>query len=62
MIDASNASNTIVGLITALICPPAAVIWKQRGITESFWILAFLCLLLWFPGMLYAIWIVGKQD
>ena len=57
----TSASELVLGMMIAIMCQPAAVLWKQQGLTESFWMLAFLCLLLWFPGMLYAVYIVGKQ-
>ncbi|CAN3376974.1 plasma membrane proteolipid 3 [Diutina rugosa] len=55
-------SRTLVGLTLAVFLPPAAVFYHQRSIGSRFWIDIFLCLLAWFPGMLYALYLVLRYQ
>jgi len=49
--------NKILLLIIALLLPPLAA-YLQVGATKHLWINIILCLLLWVPGVLHALWLV----
>ena len=54
-------ADKIVAIILALFLPPLAVYMKEGGLTTPFWLDVLLCILVWFPGMLYALYIVSKD-
>jgi uncharacterized membrane protein YqaE (UPF0057 family) len=51
--------NKLVLILIAIFLPPIAVILK-RGVGKDLLINILLCLLLVFPGMVHALWIVSK--
>ncbi|MES2336725.1 MAG: YqaE/Pmp3 family membrane protein [Pseudomonadota bacterium] len=51
----------IVQIIAAVLLPPLGVFLK-RGIGGPFWISIVLTLIAFFPGMIYALWIVLKGE
>ncbi|XXZ98142.1 plasma membrane proteolipid Pmp3 [Meyerozyma guilliermondii] len=53
-------ADKIVALIIALFLPPLAVFMKE-GATTPLWIDIVLCIFFWFPGILYAIYVVLKD-
>lgn len=54
-------SEKIVAIILAIFLPPLAVFMKEGGLTTNFWIDVLLCILVYFPGMLYALYLVMKD-
>ncbi|ODV78507.1 UPF0057-domain-containing protein [Suhomyces tanzawaensis NRRL Y-17324] len=53
-------SEKIVAVILAIFLPPLAVFMRE-GLTAPFWIDLVLCLFVWFPGILYALYVVLKN-
>jgi uncharacterized membrane protein YqaE (UPF0057 family) len=51
--------NKVVLIILAVLLPPVAVIVK-KGFGKDLLINIILCLLLFFPGMIHAIWVVTR--
>jgi len=51
--------NKLVLILVALFLPPVAVFLK-RGVGQALLINILLCLLLYFPGMVHALWVVSK--
>ena len=49
----------IVRIIIAIFLPPVAV-FTQVGLGKQFWINCLLTLLGWLPGVVHAIWVIGK--
>jgi len=47
----------LVKIILAILLPPLAA-FMQVGLTTKFWINLVLTLLLYFPGMIHALWLV----
>ncbi|GMM35764.1 Pmp3 protein [Saccharomycopsis crataegensis] len=53
-------SNLIIDVLIAIILPPVAVYIKE-GTTSPFWINLILCLFVWFPAILHALYVVFKN-
>ncbi|WP_413702137.1 YqaE/Pmp3 family membrane protein [Psychromonas sp. KJ10-10] len=51
--------NKVVLIILAILLPPVAVFWKS-GFGKDLIINVVLCLILFFPGMIHAIWVSTK--
>jgi uncharacterized membrane protein YqaE (UPF0057 family) len=51
--------NKVVLIILAILLPPVAVYFK-RGFGKDLIINIVLCLVLFFPGMIHAVWISTK--
>ena len=51
--------NKLVLILLAIFLPPVAVALK-RGIGKDLLINIFLCCLVFFPGMVHALWVVSK--
>jgi len=51
--------NKLVLILIAIFLPPVAVILK-RGVGKDLLINILLCLLVFFPGMVHALWIVSQ--
>jgi uncharacterized membrane protein YqaE (UPF0057 family) len=51
--------NKLVMILIAIFLPPVAVA-LIRGLGKDLLINILLCLLLFFPGMVHALWIVSK--
>jgi uncharacterized membrane protein YqaE (UPF0057 family) len=51
--------NKLVMILIAIFLPPVAV-GLTRGLGKDLLINILLCLLLFFPGMVHALWIVSK--
>ena len=51
--------NKLVLILLAIFLPPVAVALK-RGLGKDLLINILLCLLLFFPGMVHALWVVSK--
>lgn len=49
----------LVRILIAIILPPVAV-FTQVGLGKQFWINLLLTLLGWLPGVIHAIWVIGK--
>lgn len=49
--------NKVILLIIALLLPPLAA-YLQVGASKHLWINIILCLLMWVPGVLHALWLV----
>ena len=54
-------SNKLVLILIAIFLPPVAVVLK-RGFGMDLLINILLCLLVFFPGMVHALWVVSKVD
>ena len=50
----------IIRIIAAILLPPLGV-FLQVGIGKAFWINILLTLLGYIPGIIHAIWIIGKK-
>ncbi len=50
----------IIRIIAAILLPPLGV-FLQVGIGKAFWINILLTLLCYVPGIIHAIWIIGKR-
>ncbi|MCX2972798.1 YqaE/Pmp3 family membrane protein [Halieaceae bacterium IMCC8485] len=48
--------NKIIALVVAIFLPPVAV-YLKKGIGSDLVINIVLCLLMWVPGVLHAIWL-----
>lgn len=53
-------SEKIVAIILAIFLPPLAVFMKD-GLGPSFWLNCLLCIFVWFPGILHALYVVLKD-
>ena len=53
--------NKLVLILIAIFLPPVAVVLK-RGFGKDLLINILLCLLVFFPGMVHALWVVSKGD
>ena len=51
---------SIAQVIAAVLLPPLGVFLK-RGIGGAFWISVVLTLIAFFPGMIYALWVVLRR-
>lgn len=51
--------NRLVEILIAIFLPPVAVFLK-RGVGKDLLINILLCLLLFFPGMVHALWVVSN--
>jgi uncharacterized membrane protein YqaE (UPF0057 family) len=51
--------NKVVLIILAVLLPPIAVAIK-KGLGKDLLINIILCLLIFFPGMIHAIWVVTR--
>ena len=51
--------NKLVLILLAIFLPPVAVVLK-RGFGKDLLINILLCLLVFFPGMVHALWVVSK--
>ncbi|WNO08926.1 YqaE/Pmp3 family membrane protein [Teredinibacter sp. KSP-S5-2] len=51
--------NKIVLIVLAILLPPLAVFLKN-GIGKHFLINIILCFLMYFPGIIHAVWLVTK--
>jgi len=51
--------NKLVLIIIAIFLPPIAVLLK-KGVGKDLLINILLCLLIFFPGMIHALWVVAK--
>lgn len=49
----------ILKIIFAIILPPLGV-FLEVGITKHFWINLILTLLGYIPGIIHAVWVIGK--
>lgn len=54
----ANDERTILLVILAILLPPLAVYLYENAITTKFWISLILTLLLWVPGVIYALLVV----
>ena len=52
--------NKLAMILIAIFLPPIAVFMK-RGFGKDLLINILLCLLLFFPGMVHALWVVSKS-
>jgi len=52
------SDNTILLVILAILLPPLAVYLHEGAINTKFWISLVLTLLLWVPGVIYALLVV----
>ncbi len=50
--------RTILLVLLAILLPPAAVYVYEDGITNRFWIALLLSILIWLPGIIYALIVV----
>ena len=55
---AKKKANTLLLIIIAILLPPLAVYLAQNGVKKHFWINLILCIFLWIPGILHALWVV----
>lgn len=51
--------NLIIDIIIALFIPPVAVYIKE-GTSGALWLNLLLCLLIWFPAVIHALYVVFK--
>ncbi|EDK44736.1 YqaE/Pmp3 family membrane protein [Acetobacter pasteurianus] len=51
-------SEKIIAVIASIFLPPLAVLMKTGTLGASFWICCILCIFAWFPGILYALYVV----
>jgi uncharacterized membrane protein YqaE (UPF0057 family) len=51
--------NKLAMILVAIFLPPVAVVLK-RGVGKDLLINILLCLLVFFPGMIHALWVVSK--
>ena len=51
--------NKLVLIILAILLPPLAVFLKS-GIGKDLFINIVLCILMWIPGLVHALWLVTK--
>jgi uncharacterized membrane protein YqaE (UPF0057 family) len=49
----------LVRILIAIFLPPVAV-FTQVGLGKHFWINLLLTLLGWLPGVIHAVWVIGK--
>lgn len=50
----------IIRIICAIVAPPLGV-FLQVGFGKDFWINLLLTAFFFFPGMIHAIWIIGRK-
>ncbi len=55
---AAPETNTILLAILAILLPPLAVFLHQGEINSKFWIALLLTLILWLPGIIYALLVI----
>ncbi|MCH0628638.1 YqaE/Pmp3 family membrane protein [Kocuria palustris] len=55
-------SEQIVAILLAIFLPPLAVYLKEQRLSATFWIDVVLTICAWFPGMLFALYIVLAQN
>lgn len=53
-------SEKIVAVVLAIFLPPLAVFMRE-GINGTFWLNVILCIFIWFPGILHALYVVLKN-
>ncbi|TNF98015.1 MAG: YqaE/Pmp3 family membrane protein [Gammaproteobacteria bacterium] len=53
------ASNKLLMIIIAILLPPLAVFLK-KGVGKDLIINIILCLIIWIPGLVHALWLVTK--
>lgn len=51
--------NKLVLIILAILLPPLAVFLKS-GVGKDLFINIVLCILMWLPGLVHALWLVTK--
>jgi uncharacterized membrane protein YqaE (UPF0057 family) len=56
--SAEASTNTLLLVILAILLPPLAVYLHEGAINNKFWIDLILTLLLWLPGVIYALIVV----
>lgn len=56
------STNTLLLVILAILLPPLAVYLHEGEINNRFWISLLLTLLLWLPGVIYALIIILGDD
>jgi uncharacterized membrane protein YqaE (UPF0057 family) len=56
--SADADTNTILLCILAILLPPLAIYLKEGEINAKFWIGLLLTLLIWLPGVIYALLVV----
>lgn len=49
----------LLRILLAIFLPPVAVFTKV-GFGKQFWINLLLTLIVFFPGMIHAVWVIGK--
>lgn len=50
----------ILKIVLAIFLPPVAVA-LHVGLTKHFWINLLLTLLVFFPGMIHALWVIARK-
>lgn len=50
----------LIRILLAILLPPLGV-FTQVGFGSEFWINVLLTLLLWFPGMIHAIYVIASR-
>ncbi len=55
---ASKDDSDVLEIVAALVIPPLGVYLHEGDINNKFWIDLVLCLLFWFPGVVYALLVV----
>ena len=60
--DEASKVSTFLLVIIAILLPPLAVYLHDDAINSHFWIDLILTLLLWLPGLIYALVIVLSKD
>jgi uncharacterized membrane protein YqaE (UPF0057 family) len=51
-------TNTLLLCILAILLPPLAIYLKEGEINAKFWIGLLLTLLIWLPGVIYALLVI----
>ncbi len=57
--NGTGVEMDILRIVIAIFLPPVAV-FTQVGLGKHFWINLVLTLLGWLPGVVHAIWVIGK--
>ena len=52
--------NKVVLIVLALLLPPVGVFFKS-GFSKDLLINVILCCLIWFPGVVHAVWLVTRD-
>ncbi|MDD2793892.1 MAG: YqaE/Pmp3 family membrane protein [Sediminibacterium sp.] len=56
--DTGGERDTVLLAILAILLPPLAVYLHQNATNDKFWISVLLTLLLWLPGIIYALIVI----